>query len=174
MAGLNFSTIDGDLTLNGIPMKTRAWACLDLTTLWMPPAIRGEDRILPGAAGVVANRRRKTVTQYALDFTIVGLANQYGDENDDDVDWFDESFPNFSIAAKQFIMLEYNLEYLRDNVLDVRTSPNLDGTVAGVLTMPSGVTRTADVHVLGFTANTRVSNVINGILDISIPIGGFV
>ncbi len=163
MAGFNFSTVEGNLTLNGIPMKTRAWTCPDLTPLWLPPAIRGQDRIVPGASGVLPHRRRKTVTQYALDFRIAGIASMGG-----------VITTGTGNGPAEFQQLEFNLDYLRQNVLDTRTSPNLDGTVPGVLTMPSGDIRTADVHVLGFTVNNRVAHVLQGVLDISIPSGGFV
>ena len=162
MAGFKFSTVDGNLTLNGIPMKTHAWTCVDLTPLWMPPTIRGSDRILPGASGVLARRRRKTVTQYALDFMVSGMSDQDG-----------VIVAGSGNGLEEFEQLEFNLEYLRTNVLDVRTSPNLDGTVPGVLTMPSGNLRAADVHVLGFTVNARVAHVLQGVLDISVPSGGF-
>jgi hypothetical protein len=39
--------------------------------------------------------------------------------------------------------------------------------------MPSGAIRTADVHVIGFTVNTRVAHILQGTLDISIPAGSF-
>lgn len=163
MAGFNFSTVDGNLTLNGIPMKTRAWTCPDLTPLWLPAAVRGQDRILPGASGVIPHRRRRTVTQYALDFRIAGISDMGG-----------VITTGTGNGPAEFAQLEYNLAYLRTNVIDPRISPNLDGTVPGVLTMPSGATRNADVHVLGFTVNTRVSHILQGVLDISIPSGGFV
>lgn len=164
MAGFDFSTVEGNLTLNGIPMKTRAWTCPDLTPLWLPAAVRGQDRILPGATGVIAHRRRKTVTQYALDFRIAGISNEDGEAPDG----------GSGNGPEEFEQLEYNLTYLRTYVIDPRTSPNLDGTVPGVLTMPSGAERTANVHVLGFTVNARVAHVLQGVLDISIPSGGFV
>lgn len=162
MAGFNFSTVDGNLTLNGVPMKTRAWTCPDLTPLWLPTAIRGQDRILPGASGVIPYRRRKTVTQYALDFRVCGIADMNG-----------VPATGSGNGVEEFALLESNLKYLRDNVIDPRITPNADGTVPGVLTMPSGAIRTAAVHVLGFTVNTRVSHILQGVLDISIPIGGF-
>lgn len=163
MAGFNFSTVDGNLTLNGIPMKTRAWTCPDLTPLWLPTAVRGQDRLLPMASGVRPFPRRRTVTQYALDFRVAGISNMHGVA----------TTGSGAIGIEDFAMLEYNLTYLRQNVLDPRISPNADGTVPGVLTMPSGTIRTADVHVLGFTVNTRVAYVLQGTLDISIPAGGF-
>lgn len=163
MAGFDFSTVEGNLTLNGIPMKTRAWTCPDLTPLWLPAAVRGQDRILPGASGVIPHRRRRTVTQYALDFRICGMSNMYG-----------VITTGTGNGPEEFAQLEYNLKYLRDNVIDPRITPNLDGTVPGVLTMPSGAVRYADVHVLGFTVNTRVAHILQGVLDISIPAGGFV
>jgi hypothetical protein len=163
MAGFNFSTVEGNLTLNGVPMKTRAWTCPDLTPLWLPTAVRGSDRLIPGSPGVIPFRRRKTVTQYALDFRISGISDMNG-----------EIVAGTGNGPEEFEQLEYNLDYLRQNVIDPRIVPNADGTVPGVLTMPSGAIRTADVHVLGFTVNARVSHVLQGVLDISIPTGGFV
>jgi hypothetical protein len=162
MAGFNFSTVEGNLTLNGVPMKTRAWTCPDLTPLWLPPAVRGTDRLIPGAAGVLPFRRRKTVTQYALDFRISGISDMDG-----------VMVAGTGNGPEEFEQLEFNLHYLRQNVIDPRIVPNADGTVPGVLTMPSGDIRTANVHVLGFTVNARVAHVLQGVLDISIPAGGF-
>lgn len=163
MAGFHFSTVEGNLTLNGVPMKTYAWTCPDLTPLWLPTAVRGTDRIIPGAPGVLAFRRRKTVTQYALDFRVSGIADQDGVP----------PAGGMGNGPEEFEQLELNLDYLRQNVIDPRVFPNPDGTVPGVLTMPSGDIRTANVHVLGFTVNARVAHVLQGVLDISIPAGGF-
>lgn len=162
MAGFDFSTVEGNLTLNGVPMKTRAWTCPDLTPLWLPPAVRGQDLILPVAPGARAYKRVVTVTQYALDFRVCGISDMNGVVT-----------TGSGNGPEEFRQLEYNLAYLRTNVIDTRTTPNANGTVPGVLTMPSGDVRTADVHVLGFTVNTRVSHVLSGVLDISIPAGGF-
>lgn len=164
MAGFNFSTVDGNLTLNDIPMKTRAWTCPDLTPLWMPGAIRGQDRLIPHAAGVRAFPRRLTVTQYDLEFRIAGISDMHGVVT---------TGTGSGIGIEEFQQLEYNLNYLRQNVIDPRTTPNANGTIPGVLTMPSGSTRTADVHVLGFTVNNRVAHVLQGILHLSVPSGGF-
>lgn len=163
MAGFNFSTVEGNLTLNDVPMKTRAWTCPDLTPLWMPTAIRGTDRLFPGASGVRALPRRTTVTQYSLEFRVCGISDMTGLVT-----------TGMGNGPEEFQQLEFNLNYLRENVIDPRTTPNADGTVLGVLTMPSGATRTAYVHVLGFTVNTRVAHVLQGQLELSIPAGGFV
>lgn len=163
MSGFNFSTVDGNLTLNGIPMKTRAWTCPDLTPLWLPATLRGEDRLLPFVDGVVPYKRRRTVTQYALDFRIAGISDQAG------------NLPTGGQGngPEEFAQLESNLDYLRQNVLDPEASPNADGTIPGVLTMPSGEVRTANVHVLGFSVSTRVAHVLQGVLDLSVPQGSF-
>ena len=163
MAGFNFSTVEGNLTLNGVPMKTRAWTCPDLTPLWMPATLRGGDVLIPGVAGVIPNRRRKTVTQFALDFRVSGMSDMNG-----------VITTGTGNGPAEFKQLESNLDYLRQNVIDPRTSPNPDGTVQGVLTMPTGDVRYAYVHVLGFEVNARVAHVLQGVLTISIPSGGFV
>jgi hypothetical protein len=163
MAGFNYSTVDGNLTLNGIPMKTRAWTCPDLTPLWLPATLRGQDRLLPFVDGVVPYRRRRTVTEYALDFRVSGISDAAGNP------------PSGGLGngIEEFEQLEFNLDYLRQNVLDPEASSNPDGTIPGVLTMPSGEVRTANVHVLGFSVTARVAHVLQGVLDISVPSGGF-
>lgn len=162
MAGFKYSTVEGNLTLNGIAMKTPAWTCPDLTPLWLPPTVRGQDRLLPGSAGVIPYPRRRTVTEYALDFRVSGMADMNG-----------IPATGSGNGPAEFQQLESNLHYLRQNVFDPEASPNADGTVPGVLTMPSGVTRTANLHVIGFTVNVRVAHILQGTLDISIPSGGF-
>jgi hypothetical protein len=160
--GFNYSTVEGNLTLNGVPMKTPAWTCPDLTPLWLPPTVRGQDRILPGAPGVRPFRRRKTVTEYALDFRVSGMTDMNGVVT-----------VGTGNGPEEFEQLELNLQYLRQNVFDSDVSANPNGTIPGVLVMPSGAVRTAAVHVLGFSVNTRVSHILQGTLDISIPSGGF-
>ena len=163
MAGFNYSTVDGNLTLNGIPMKTRAWTCPDLSPLWLPATLRGNDRMLPFVDGVVPYKRRRTVTQYALDFRVAGISDQAG------------NLPagGMGNGPEEFEQLEFNLDYLRQNVLDPEASANANGTIPGVLTMPSGEVRTADVHILGFSVSARVAHVLQGVLDVSVPSGGF-
>lgn len=163
MAGFSYSTVEGNLTLNGVAMKTPAWTCPDLTPLWLPPTVRGQDRLLPGAPGVRPHRRRKTVTEYALDFRVSGLADRFG-----------VAPAGTGNGVAEFQQLEENMNYLRQYVLDTTASANSNGTIPGVLTMPSGAVRTAAVHVIGFSVNVRVSHILQGTLDISIPSGGFV
>ncbi len=163
LAGFCRSTVEGDLILNGVPMKTPAWTCSNLTPLWEPAGIRGTDRIVPEASGVLARRRRPTMSVYSIELSVGGFADMTG-----------LAAPGMGNGPEEFEQLEYNLDFLRQNVLDPRTDPNPDGTILGELIMPSGEIRTAYLHVLGFTVNVRVSHVIHGVLDLSVPSGGFV
>lgn len=161
MAGLHISLTDGNLSIDDTPMRTHAWYVLDLRPLWMPSAIRGSDKVLPGATGVRAYPRRKTITEVTLSLIITGEADRNGIPPAIGV-------PGATVAY--FAQLEANIAYLRANVID----PNFDnarGTRAITLTMPSGGTRTGDVHIVGMTATSSVLHTMSCDLTISIPGG---
>jgi hypothetical protein len=163
--GLTNFQPEGNLTISGIDMNRSAWAVLGdergeggLVRLWFEFDVRGEDRILPGVTGVIAYQRRITAKRHDLRTLVVGDVDQAGNP-----------------VADPAIGLENNLEYLRANVLaPVATST---GTRAAVLTLPSGATRTADVHVLGMTTQSYMlgpcGSILVGTLHISIPTGRF-
>lgn len=154
MAGIIDYGCTGTLTISGVSMNTPAWDCVDLTELWLGGDVRGSDRLLPGVPGVKAYKRRTTVTGYSLPMVLTGEVDRFGTVNGD---WW--------------AGLEANIDYLRANVVD---PTNLtDGTRAAVLTMPSGATRTADIHVLGLEKGTVLAGVMLATLDISIPDGVF-
>lgn len=160
MFGLNCDGKDGTLVINNVSMNCPAWCTIDLRDLWMPGAIRGGDLLLPGAPGVRARRRRRTVTTYSVKFVISGLAERTGLQ------------PYGAGSAGRMRQLQENLDYLRTNVLDPVTTGN--GTRAATLTMPSGATRTALVHVLGLTLSQAWPAGLTTTLDLSIPAGVFV
>ena len=136
MAGLTNVDCEGTLTIAGISMNRAAWAILGddrgnggLFQLLTTVAVRGENRIIPGAAGVIPFRRRTTVTPYSFRLVVTGEVNSAGTVNADPV-----------------LGLVNNLEYLWDNVID---PPNTTtGTVAAVWTPPGATARNADIHVV--------------------------
>jgi hypothetical protein len=71
--------------------------------------------------------------------------------------------------------LEENIEYLRENVIDPVNT--MAGTRSASLTMPSGNTRVADIHVLNVFTQQYILRECNSIwiatLRISIPSGRF-
>jgi len=127
--------------------------------------VRGEDRLLPLAAGVIPYLRRRTVTRHSLPMVIQGEVDENG-------------VPYPDVWAG----LEANIAQLRASVVDPTGVG--DGTRPASLVMPSGATRTADVHVLGLVlgrtqagTNTLTGNEGVGMLatlELSIPTGVFV
>lgn len=157
---LSIEGASGWLLLHGA-----AWNVLNLLDLWGTEVTkRGQDRLLPTVAGVVAYRRRTTVRDFLLPFAVCGDCNQAG-----------------VAYADPWVGLETNLEFLRAQlVADVTT---VAGTRNARITMPSGVDRSAAVHVLGIEVDTSMEgvNVLSGqagvvavgSLSISVPSGRF-
>ena len=144
----------GSLSIDGVSLNCPAWDLPDLTDLWLPGAVRGDDRLLPGVVGVKAYKRRVTITQHSLPFLIVGDVDRLGNTYSD-----------------PWVGLQTNLAYLRTNVAD---PTNLtDGTRTGTLTMPDGTTRTADLHVLGIVKGQVLAGRMRATLELSIPGGVF-
>lgn len=138
-------------------MDTPAWYVTDLTELWMPPAQRGSNVIIPHASGTRAYRRRITETEVALPMVISGAVDQDG-----------MAWPNVLEG------LRLNIEWLGENVVD----PPLDGsaTRAATLTSPDGLTTlTADVQVLALERGAlHIGELVTqAVLHILIPAGRF-
>lgn len=167
MPGISGYDCEGSLTIASVSMNRPAWAVLGdetgqggLVNLWVVLDRRGEDRPLPLAAGVVPYPRRAAATRHDLRIIVAGDVDETG-----------------ATEADARIGLEGNLGYLYSNVLAPVTSG--DGTRAATLTMPSGATRTASIHVLGLTpvayafAADHSWAHFEGTLHISIPGGRF-
>lgn len=154
MPGLNCDQCDGDLIVAGIDLRTEAWCVLDLSDLWMPADVRGGDRLLPGATGVIAFRRRRTVTRHSLPMVITGEVNRNGVEN-----------------ADVWIGLQENIAYLRTNLIDPLTTGN--GLRSAVLIMPDSTSRSANVHMLGLKRGRVLEGRMLATLEMSIPAGVF-
>ncbi len=145
----------GSLSIGGVDMMTPAWVMLDLFPLWTGADVRGGDREIPGTSGFKPFRRRQTATKFALPMIITGY-----------VDQFDVPFTN------PWVGLESNLDYLRTNVVD---PPNSNpGTKPSVLTMPSGATRSANIHVERLVEGVQGGPSRQCVLNISIPAGLYV
>jgi hypothetical protein len=160
---------DGILTVSAISMNPAngAWGVIGdergeggLIPLWTDFDVRGQDRILPSATGVIAYPRRMTVTRHDLRLLVVGdiIGSTSVPETDTDEG------------------LEVNLEYLRANVFAPVVSAT--GTRAATIGMPSGATRSANIHVLGVKTQSygfgECGAIWVGTLQISIPAGRFV
>jgi hypothetical protein len=157
---------EGSMTIDGLSMNRPAFAIIGdergeggYVKLWADFDVRGEDRILPSVTGVIAYPRRMTVTRVDFRLIVVGDVDQAG-------------VP----VADSNVGLQNNIEYIRANILAPVVSST--GTRAAVLTMPSGATRSADIHVLGVSTQSyglaECGSIWIGTLQISIPGGRFV
>lgn len=159
MAGLTWTTTAGDLTIASVAMNCAAWKLVgdSLLRLWLPADQRGEDRLIPGAAGVKALQRRDTVTTVSLDLLVSGLADRNG----------------VAATGTYVAQLYTNLAYLRDNV--VAPTGTGDGTRSATLTLPSGSTLTEPVHVVGLKTGDMAldGRWVKAVLELSIPSGRF-
>lgn len=143
------------LEIDGVTMHGPAWDLTDLTDLMLGGEVRGEDRILPGVAGVIALPRRYTVTRHSLPFVIDGSVDVTGQP-----------------VANPWIGLQDHLDFLLANV--VEPTGVGDGTRAAVLHMPdNGPDRRADIHVLRLVKGDVLEGRMLATLEISIPAGVF-
>jgi len=154
MAALTYNAAAGDLTIGGIAMMCPAWKVLNLYELWQPAQQRGTDRLIPGAAGVLAQQRRATVTARSLQMLIVGTHNRLG-----------------AAQTDLYEGLQANIDYLLSNV--VNPTGATDGTRSAVLTMPDASTRTEPIHVLGLQlGEVRQDGAwMRAVIEISVPSG---
>lgn len=165
---LQHNNLEGTLTISTISMNPAngAWGALGdetgrggLVHLWSKFEIRGQDRVLPSATGVIAYPRRMTVTRCDLRLLIVGdVIGQTGVPASDPVEG-----------------LATNIEYIRANILAPVVSST--GTRAATLTVPGLATRSANIHVLGLDIQSYQLGMCGAIavttLQISIPGGRF-
>jgi hypothetical protein len=147
----------GILTIGSTVMNGPGWDAPDLVELWHVIEQRGQDRILPGAAGVIPYQRRETVTRIDIDLVIVGSANQSGT-------------PFADIRTG----LATNIGTIMTGV--VNPTGTTDGTRAASLTVPGLTTRTTSLHVLGLRRSSMLLDPANGrgawegVLQLSIPV----
>lgn len=165
MAGLFNYDCEGTLTIGSILMNRLAFMTQadengngGLSQFLTLADQRGEDRILPGTAGVIPNKRRLTVTKLSIRLVVVG-----------DI-LYDGSTP-----STPKIGLFTNLKYIYDNVV-VPTGTG-DGTRAVTVVLPGPFTGTGTAHITRMdTVTQKLADdgaVWEGQLGISIPAGRF-
>lgn len=141
------------LSIDGIPLATPAWEILDLAPLWDAANVRGRDRLIPGAAGVIPYRRRNTVSVRSLPLVIFGSYDQDG-----------------NLATDGRIQLRENTDYLIANI--VNPPDTAEGTRFAELVLPDGSTVSNDVHVIGPMQFADLGPIsLRAILTLSIPDG---
>lgn len=167
MAGLLNYDCEGTLTISGILMNRLAFMTQadedgngGLSQFLTLADQRGEDRILPGTPGVIANRRRLTVTKLSIRLVVVG-----------DILW------NGTTPSTPKIGLFTNLKYIYDNV--VAPTGTGDGTRAVTVVLPGPFTGSGTAHITRMdTVTQKLSEdsgpaVWEGQLGVSIPAGRF-
>lgn len=152
---LSWDACDGDLTIDGVAMRGPAWGIVDLTDLWVLATMRGSSRIIPGATGVIANPKRRTITRVDLPFVVIAHYDRLG-----------------AYQADAGIGLQTNLDYLNTNVITPPTLP--DRTRTATLDMPTGANRTAEIQVVGFEPRQKSGADRLFSLTLEIPAGRFV
>ena len=140
------------LDIDGVPMSTTGWAHENLYELWSGPSTRGQDRTLPGAAGVRAYRRRATATRRQVQLVVWGDWDWNGARQDD---------PREGLKA--------NIEHLRTNVTD----PTIEnpGTRVATLHLPDGSTKAGAIHVESFELAPVNWFAVRAVLDITLVSG---
>lgn len=143
---------DEYLTIAGtVVIGTKAAWCTDMQMLYNEEH-RGQDRLVPGSVGVVANPRRLSLIIHSLPLIITGAYDSDG-------------------------LLQANPhQALRDNIAEIRTvtAPvsSGDGTRTVVWTRPDASTVTASCHVGPLRIGEKISShVVRAVLDLSIPAG---
>lgn len=139
-------------TIGGIPFPCPAWEVRSLLPLWHSAKQRGDDLLIPGAPGVRAYPRRSTITKRSLELIIYGFFDVDGNVNADVREG-----------------LEENVDYLKANV--VAPVASATGTRVCVLTLPSGATKTGDVHVEDLDLGEFGPTSVRGTLFLSLPDG---
>ena len=150
---LDYESCYGTLTIGGVALAGPGWVILSLASLWESPEIRGTDVLLPGVTGVRRYRRRVMATKHSLPLAISGAHNRLGVE-----------------YGNPYVGAETNLRYLLNNVV-LPTNVG-DGTRTAVMTLPSGGTVTAPVHVERLSGvEHNAGGIIKCLLEISDPTG---
>ncbi len=165
---LQNTNIEGTLTIDSFALQNAfgAWGvCGDeqgrggLVHLWTKFDVRGSDRLLPGAPGVIAYQRRIAPTRHDLRLLVCGDVN--GTTGTPYTD------PAEGLAE--------NLELIRAGILVPVASAT--GTRAASLTVPGMSSRTAAIHSLGMVIQSYMISFCQSIavttLQISIPGGRF-
>lgn len=145
-------TSDEYVEIDGVPLATPAWTLGNLFVVWAGPATRGEDRVIPGAAGRLPKPRRVDSRPVSLELVIVG-----------DFDWDGTPVTDFREG------LWLNVQHLRENVTDPTGVG--DGTRTMILHAPDGSTPSGQIHVETFELGGLGPNGLTATIDITIKAG---
>jgi hypothetical protein len=144
------------LEIDGVPLSTPAWEHLNLQLLYSLASTRGENRVMPGAAGRRALPWRADETMRTLTMIVTGNHHWDGTANAD------------PIAG-----LWANVAHLVTNVGGYPATP--DGTRTAVIKRPGAPDRVATIQVRGFeVTEDQYSPAAVGLsIDIAVLDGAF-
>lgn len=140
----------GTVTIDGASMNCDAWAFLNNFVLWQGGDQAGEDWVVPGSHESLANPRWLQPTTRTMELLIIGDCDRFGTPYED-----------------RIVGLEENVAWLQEWVEAPVSS--LDGTRTLVLTLPSGATRTGEVHVGPMQLGSVISGAFTATLEIQLP-----
>lgn len=162
MAGLVDFDCEGELVISSLSMNREAFAVIgdengngtpfDLIYLF---EVRGDDRIVPSATGVIPYPRRITATRHDLNIYVSGEVDENGSPHSNHTE---------GLAA--------NLAYLRANLLMPIAST--DGMRPASYTPPGQAALTGNLHVLGLQRQRQhlgPGALFQGTLQLSIAAG---
>lgn len=142
----------GTLTINSISMSTPGWKVLDLSPLWGPPDLRGQNVVIPGTAGRHVRPRRVDETVYQLPMVI---------------------YHGFNVSGTPYADpsngLQTNVEYLYAQLV----SASLTSTVSATLVWPSSTSKTAAVQCQLQLSDHYGNSATRAVLYLTVPAGRF-
>jgi hypothetical protein len=143
------------LVINNVPMSTPAWEHLNLYALYSGANVRGQNRVMPGAVGVMPLRRRPTETNRTLQLAV------YGNQSWDGTPYSD---PIAGLAT--------NIGHLLDNVVNTLLTPL---SVVTAQIVGNGPTQVAAIQVLGFEVDDEMLSpaAVYASMDITLIEGRF-
>jgi hypothetical protein len=144
------------LEIDGVPLSTPAWEHQNIQTLYSGAAVRGENRVLPGAAGRRALPWRPDETMRTLTLAIFGDLSWDGTVNAD---------PEAGLWA--------NVAHIQTFI--VNNPLNAGSTRTAVIKRPPGPDLVATIQVRGFEIDDESYSpaAIAASMDIALLSGAF-
>ena len=143
------------LEIDDVPLSTPAWEHLDIQALYSGPAMRGENRVMPGAYGRRALPKRPDETTRTLTIAVFGFQRWDGTANPDPVAGLWE-----------------NINHLHAFIIDPPATA--DSTRLAKIVRIDQPDLFARIQVLGFEVDETYSPAaISASMDIAVISGGF-
>jgi hypothetical protein len=144
------------LEIDGVPLSTPAWEHQNIQTLYSGAGVRGENRVMPGAAGRRALPWRPDETMRTLTLAIFG-----------DLSW--DGPVNADAVAGLWANVAHLQTFIVDNPL------NTDSTRTAVIKRPGASDLVAKIQVRGFEIDDESYSpaAIAASMDIALLSGAF-